>query len=365
MLGDLLYRGSVKDIYLSPEAKDELIFDFSNRYSVFDWGEMPDHIENKGEALAKMGQCFFDILAKPSTWKTWQHTYKLKKAENEVLEKLKSKGLSHHALGLVDERKSAFKVKKIEVPKLDFSEGRYNYSAYQEKVVDTLVPLEVIFRFGLPQGSSLFKRVRDSEYRQVLGLYHEPKVGESFARPLIEFSTKLESTDRYITYEEAQQMAGMDDMEFSELFSTTIVLSCRLRDLFSEMGVELWDGKFEFAFNKERGFQLVDSIGPDELRLMVRGQKLSKEFLRSFYRGSPWLEDVEAAKAKAKQQGLKDWHQLVSVKPEPLNKDFIQAARSLYLTLTNRLYEVADKEAPFGDAPNMKELIEMMKKVSQ
>ncbi len=39
-------------------------FLFSDRYSVFDWGEMPDHIDGKGAALCLMGAYCFEQLEK-------------------------------------------------------------------------------------------------------------------------------------------------------------------------------------------------------------------------------------------------------------------------------------------------------------
>jgi len=51
--------GSVKDLEIVKKpTKDEMgvgRFHFSDRYSVFDWGEMPDHIPSKGAALCLMG----------------------------------------------------------------------------------------------------------------------------------------------------------------------------------------------------------------------------------------------------------------------------------------------------------------------
>src|SRR5665647_2251494 len=41
-------------------------FHFSDRFSVFDWGEMPDHIDKKGEALALMGAYCFERLEEKS-----------------------------------------------------------------------------------------------------------------------------------------------------------------------------------------------------------------------------------------------------------------------------------------------------------
>jgi phosphoribosylaminoimidazole-succinocarboxamide synthase len=56
--------GSVKDLYFLIGSRERRIntgrFIFSDRYSVFDWGEMPDHIENKGAALCLMGAYCFE-----------------------------------------------------------------------------------------------------------------------------------------------------------------------------------------------------------------------------------------------------------------------------------------------------------------
>ena len=54
----LKYRGSVKDIY-GPDEDGALFFRFSDRYSIFDWGEMPDQLTNKGKSLAHTAFLFF------------------------------------------------------------------------------------------------------------------------------------------------------------------------------------------------------------------------------------------------------------------------------------------------------------------
>lgn len=371
-LGDLLYKGSVKDIFFG-ENKDTLAFNFSDRYSVFDWGEMPDLLPKKGESLAYMGMLFFEYLEKPETWKNWKAPSHLKSFDIDMLKTLKSEGLKHHAMGLLEGEQSALGVSRVDVPKVPFKEGKYFYDHYKSQVENTLIPLEVIFRFGLPEGSSLVKRLDNEKYRRTLGLLHHPKTGESFSRPLIEFSTKLESSDRYIDYEEAQKIAGLNDFEFSELFSLTVLVACRLRDFFNEVGIQLWDGKFEWAFseslNGKRGIKLVDSIGPDELRLEAHGEKLSKEFLRGFYRNSSWLKAVGKGKDLAKQRGLEDWKPIVikelGEKPEPLESSFKKAAESLYLTLANTFSKGMGKEEPFKGAMNLEELCESMKKLKR
>ncbi len=64
----LAYEGSVKRVYSSPEQAETLWFEFTDDYSVFDWGKMPDTIEHKGRALALMGGYFFDRLSKKEFW---------------------------------------------------------------------------------------------------------------------------------------------------------------------------------------------------------------------------------------------------------------------------------------------------------
>ena len=58
--------GSVKDLDISKAPTDnepgQGCFNFSDRYSVFDWGEMPDHIPHKGEALCLITAYFFEKL---------------------------------------------------------------------------------------------------------------------------------------------------------------------------------------------------------------------------------------------------------------------------------------------------------------
>ena len=58
--------GSVKDLEIikKPDKDKHGIgrFHFSDRYSVFDYGEMPDMIENKGKALCMLSAYFFEIL---------------------------------------------------------------------------------------------------------------------------------------------------------------------------------------------------------------------------------------------------------------------------------------------------------------
>jgi phosphoribosylaminoimidazole-succinocarboxamide synthase len=314
---ELLYKGSVKNLF---ESKEDILFEFSDRYSLFDWGEMPDHLEQKGEALAMMGALFFAEFEKHN--------------------------IAHHFISLSDKNgqkldwkpTSYLKVKKVAVHRPAKLEKGYDYSFYKTRPQDGLVPLEVMFRFGAGPGSSLAKRVQQNPTLMSQWNLNNLEEGKLWDLPLIDFSTKLEKGDRYLTHGEAQELAGLTSSEFLKLVDTTTKVAIILRNLFNEMGLELWDGKLEWAFlpGIDRSFMLVDSIGLDELRLQKNGKSLSKEFLREFYRPTPWFKHLTNAKEIAEKTG-QDFKTICTECPPHLGSVQKDLATSLYLSFTNDL----------------------------
>ncbi|NDE14493.1 hypothetical protein EBZ80_06135 [bacterium] len=337
----LIYRGSVKDIMEGVSA-DELVFEYSDRYSVFDWGAMPDEISGKGEALATIADQVFRNVAMP-----------------------------HHSRGLVPGRPRSLAVRKVAVRrpvKCDVAPCGWDYSAYHDRPVDCLVPLEVVFRFGVPQGSSLPARLRANPSRMAsLGLKDLPETGTKFADPVIEFSTKLEDSDRYLTMEDAQGISGMTSGEFARLRVVASRLAADLQAMFASAGLELWDGKFEFAFIPgkipagDRDFMLVDSVGPDELRLTHDGVQISKEILRQFYVDGPWHEAIVRAKKIAAEKPGLDWKSLcrddLGQKPAPLTPEVREIARNIYPAIANALARVKGERPPFPAAWDLSHLV--------
>ena len=110
----LVYQGSVKDIY--EQGSNELIFSFSDRYSVFDWGEMPDQIPQKGECLSLMGRFFFEYLHSPLTWKDWQCSVYLSLDEQSMLDQIRQSGFKSHYLGVSKLINNGLSVLKVDVP---------------------------------------------------------------------------------------------------------------------------------------------------------------------------------------------------------------------------------------------------------
>jgi phosphoribosylaminoimidazole-succinocarboxamide synthase len=382
---ELVYEGSVKRVFKKAN-KDSLFFEFTDDYSVFDWGKMPDTIEHKGRSLAILGAYFFEKLAEPMFWQSLKNHNGLKKIKSEWLNKrfendlykqqLCSQGARHHFRGLVNElgepldfsaAASPSQTSLIEVAGAEVAQpvaavvcGQTVYSypgltGLAGKEFRRLVPLEVIFRFGMPSGSSLQARLeKNPDYAQTLGLAGVPEPNEMFPYPIVEFFTKLEPSDRLLSVQEALMISQLSADQLNYMVELTRNLAMGLFAIFAERGIELWDGKFEFIV-EGTDILLADSIGPDELRLLYKGKHLSKELLRQVYRGGAWEQAVKAAK----QRGG-DWKQicLEQLKQEPkhLPADIKRSIDSLHPMLAN----VITGKQLFSGQPSLDQFVEAM-----
>lgn len=354
----VLYRGSVKNVRGEVSA-DELLFEYSDRYSVFDWGEMPDSLSDKGRSLSVMGKCFFSYLEKKENWenlfsklrllKRFDENFLTNLENSEQYKKFKENGLLHHANLSVDDvswDSPYLWVKNIKILKPLRVDGIYDYTPYATKPINALVPLEVIFRLSLPPGNSFSKRLDSSLNETTLwkdhGFLGNPGFG-NLSKPVIDFSTKLENGDRYLSYHEAQLISGLNNIEFDHLKTYAKLVGLNLYVLHQEMGIELLDGKIEVATvpgSENRNFLLVDSVGIDELRLVKNGKSLSKEFLREYYKNSSWYKALEISKKEASFQGC-DFKAICLAKykesPENLDQKTKEKTESLYKSYANDL----------------------------
>ncbi|RLJ07052.1 MAG: phosphoribosylaminoimidazolesuccinocarboxamide synthase [Candidatus Aenigmatarchaeota archaeon] len=317
--------GSVKDLEIikSPEEGETGIgiFTFSDRYSVFDWGEMPDRLENKGNVLCLVGGYFL-----------------------EEAEKL---GIQTHFMGFLckdktvsfdqlEEPVNRMQVRLVRVIKPKFREGRYCYG-YRPGMANFLIPLEIIYRNGLPAGSSIFKRLERGQVKpEDLGLDHYPKEGERLERPIIEVSTKLEESDRYISWEEAKELVKLTDREVEQIKQITLGANGLVSERVKDAGLYNEDGKLEFAFDPDRNLMLVDVFGtPDECRFSYQGIPVSKEIARQHYKRTPWYQDVTRAKELAEKRGVKDWRLFCRSEPKGLPGDLKEIIEEVYMAFAN------------------------------
>ncbi|CAN5445109.1 phosphoribosylaminoimidazolesuccinocarboxamide synthase [soil metagenome] len=358
----LAYDGSVKRVW-RPEGDDgSYWFEFTDDYSVFDWGKMPDTIANKGKALVALGAFFFQHLADNKTWINLSESVHLSKFNQDWLNKrinqplfqrLTTHGARHHFQGLVGNDGKALSLEQIPNNQAYMSVVKAEVQRpeptslldqtvfyYSHDITDArrLVPLEVVFRFGMPPGSSLKSRLEaDPSYAQTLGLSSVPEYGW-FERPVLEFYTKLEPKDRLLSIQEALTISGLTPKRFEELSELAYATALAIYHHFAECGIELWDGKFEFL-EDHKGLLLADSIGPDELRLVYSGHSLSKEMIRQFYRDSSWQKAISKAQKMALSQNRLDWQEIcikdLKEQPSQLSPQFKAVADKLYGVLAN------------------------------
>lgn len=338
--------GSVKDLKIvkKPESSKMGIgqFVFSDRYSVFDWGEMPDQIPNKGAAITILGGYFF--------------------------EKMEEMGIPTQYIGLVEDgvakklsdvRKpvSTMEIKLLNVVRPELKGQEYDYSSYQHQRGGFLIPLEVIYRNFLPEGSSVFRRLKKGTVMpEDLGLDKPPVPGQKLDHPLLDVSTKLEITDRYMRWDEAKQISGLSDDEIDEIKDLTNTINGLISKEFSRIGLVNEDGKIEFGYDPNRQLMVVDVLGTlDECRFTYDGLPVSKEIARLFYRNTKWYQAVE----KAKNENRQHWKEICRLSPPPLPERIAQGISQVYCACTN---EVTQQEW-FEGIPPLKEILREMERI--
>ncbi|AEA47538.1 phosphoribosylaminoimidazolesuccinocarboxamide synthase [Archaeoglobus veneficus] len=335
--------GSVKDLQVLKEPERDNLglgrFIFSDRYSVFDYGEMPDKINGKGASLCLISAYFFERLEKENVANHYVGIVEGDKAKR--LEELESPS-------------NIMEVQLVRVIK-PLKVNGYDYSPIKAEKANYLIPLEVIYRNVLPEGSSVFRRLEKGLITpEQLGLEGMPKPGQKLDKPIIEASTKLESEDRYITWEEAKEISGLSEEEIEELKSITMSVNEIITKVVSKVGIVNEDGKLEFAFDEKRRLMVVDAIGtPDECRFSFEGMQISKEVLRHYYRRTDWYRRVEALK------GQPDWREKAGTPPR-LPEELRMAVSEMYMACCNEITGIR-----FFDVDSLKEVVKKLKELMQ
>ncbi|MEO0136984.1 MAG: phosphoribosylaminoimidazolesuccinocarboxamide synthase [candidate division WOR-3 bacterium] len=316
--------GSVKDLMVieKPTENEPGIgrFVFSDRYSVFDWGEMPDHISKKGQAICIATAYYFEKLAEG--------------------------GIKSHYLGVVEEGRAkrlqelkspsnTMEIKLLRVIKPELKGNNYDYSIYKKETRNFLIPLEIIYRNALPVGSSVFKRLKEGVLKPSdIGLDRIPEPGQILEKPIYDVSTKLEITDRYLTWEEAKEICVLSDEELNEMKRIVAYINDLITKETQRLGLFNEDGKIELGFDEKRNFMLVDAVGTlDECRFTFDGIAVSKEIARIFYRQTEWFKEVEEAKKKDRV----NWKSVVKSQPPKLPPELFETISQIYQAYTNDL----------------------------
>jgi len=287
--------GSVKNLVIEREPTEERlgigVFEFTDDYSVFDFGKMPDTIPGKGESLARMA------------------SYNFKELEQKF-------SIRTHFKKFTAPNKMHVELVRVLMPQDNqiFEETR-NY----------LVPLEIIFRNSLPEGSSVLKRLEAGEISlDDLGVSQVPAAGFKFEKPFLDVSTKLEPIDRYLSWDEAMDIAKISEDQLYELKEVALNINDYITEKAAAIGLEHADGKVEFAITPKNELMLVDVCGTlDEDRFLWNGIHVSKQVARDYYKTTPWFAELESAKKANVEKA--DWP-----KPQPLPTELKDIISNMY-----------------------------------
>jgi phosphoribosylaminoimidazole-succinocarboxamide synthase len=328
---------SVKEFRVeSPPTADEAgagRFVFTDAYSVFDWGQMPDAIPGKGASLCTMGAYNFELL--------------------------EAEGVSTHYRGVVadgdvgplsdaGDPPTEMAIELAQVPDLPHGGDGYDYDAFHGAAGDNyVVPLEIVFRNVVGEASSIRKRASPQDVGLDAATWPEGTV--TLPDPVVEFSTKYESQDRYLSREEADAIAGKADVDALESLAREVNRVVTRRA--DETGFVHEDGKIECVY-RDGDLLVADVVGTfDENRFSYDGQEVSKEVVRQYYRREhpEWVAAVSDAKAAAREAGRPDWRERCPVDPEPLPASVLAAVADLYTAGADAYTDAARFDGPTID----------------
>lgn len=301
-----------------PDRPGAGVFEFTDDFSVFHFGKMPDRIPDKGEAICRMAAANLERLAK--------------------------RGVPTHFRARLGPRRIEFDLYRVLDPaRAPIAPGERAY----------FVPLQVVYRNALPEGASLFRRLDRGEIALAdVGMSERPAPGTALPRPLIEYTTKLEETDRFIPRARAQALAALSDEQLAEIERLTLEVDAAMTEHARSVGLELADGKVEFAVSPTGSIVLVDVAGtPDENRFLLDGFHISKQVLRDCYLRTGLEEQVRGWVARARDPRHR---------PEPprLPPAFVEAVADLYRALCERWLG----ERIFG-APELERAVDALRAV--
>ncbi len=335
---------SVKEFIVESEPDDERLgagrFAFTDDYSVFDWGKMPDTIPGKGASLCTMGAFNFELLE-----------------EAGVPTHYRGVGPDAEPLSAVEEAPRELAIDLATVPDLPFVDGAYDYDAFHAEAREAagyVVPLEIVFRNTVPVGSSLRSRVDPRDVG--IDRAEWPDEPVDLPTPRVEFSTKYEEQDRYLDAEEAERIAGAAPLP--ELNQVAREVNDIVTERAAEAGFVHEDGKIECVY-ADGEVRVADVVGTfDENRFAYDGQEVSKEVVRQHYKrvAPDWVDAVGEAKARADEEGVADWKALCSAKPPALDADVVERVADMYAAGTN-----AYTDTDWFDAPAVADAVDAVR----
>ncbi|ONI77989.1 hypothetical protein ALI144C_31845 [Actinosynnema sp. ALI-1.44] len=269
------------------------VFEFTDDYSIFHFGKLPDAIPGKGESSCRIAVFNFEMLA--------------------------AEGVRSHYLGFRPPRGMEFTLLRRLDPAV---------RPLRPDDVNHLVPLQVIFRNTIPPGSSVLRRIELGRLTPAdIGLDAAPGPGTVLSRPVIEYTTKLEEIDRFITRPEAGAVGGLSDDQLTRLEAVTRLVDEVITAHAEHLGLVHADGKVEFGRDDSGELVLVDHAGtPDEARLLLDGHHVGKQVMRDHYADTGLQGQVEDWVRSGRPR--ETWPA-----PDPLPRELVELAGEMYRSL--------------------------------
>ena len=287
-------------------------------------------------------------------------------------ERLEEAGIKTHYIGLVtDEGECITATQSIQrgiapttirvefghriKPTFDEETG-WDYSMFENPGVEHYVqPMEFMSRNSLPDNSSVWKRVeRGSLSLQDLGLSEGFQKGDKIPDdlvPILDYSTKFEPEDRYVSPSEAQLLMHMDDATFAKISAITRQASNLMTDLAASRGFERKDGKVEYV-----GSKLADAVCTwhEDRLVLPNGLGISKQRIRNkvVQLNPKWYANINESKRRAREEGHADFRDLMdkTIEYDSPNAEFFHAINNLFRAGTNKWVDAEVYNFPNADS---------------
>jgi phosphoribosylaminoimidazole-succinocarboxamide synthase len=333
-------HGSVQNIYRwHHDGRDYLVSEASDAGSAFDVGTFFE-IPGSGQSRTELRHAVFRRLASAAAWQALTRadvdaccsgTVAERRWSDARLQRLCAEGAATHHVGVVDEatgevtdgavRSRIVLVEAFPVIRpVHFTRlGRSAWDYHRYQIADRkLVDLEHIFRLGSPAGSSIEQRYRKAvqsgnaaaaeQLLRGLGLDKPIVAWGKFDDMLYDCSTKYEDHDRYLGWQEAVHVSGVDHDVFDTVIELLAFCTIMVNRVFAELGFILWDMKWEAAVDGAE-VVVVDTVDHDSIRItsdeLVDGRRcythFNKQAVRDYYRilHPEWVAALDDAKARA------------------------------------------------------------------
>lgn len=341
-LGEPVYRGSVQHLYAIPGHPDYMAAQTTEAGSVFDVGSIFT-IKDNDINRAVFRHALYTRLGDAAQWQRVKARIESQAGIDEPwrreilsgsLERMVVEGALTHHLGMADavtgeiaagqmpQNPSSYNIVRrfpvMKPPQRPFLGGHvYDYEQFYQSST-YVIPLEYIVRFGITGGSSILRKyegLHEAErrkYEQELGLPGAMQAWQMLPHPIFDLTSKYEPEDRNVSRQEALLMSGLGAPNFLTSIKMALLGAWVVRDILDEIGLTLWDMKWEFAVDGLDTF-FVDTVDTDSFRATSvterGGHRLvlhyNKQAMRDYYKiiHADWFAGVNEAKKEAAKQG--------------------------------------------------------------